>query len=127
MTSKLDGAGGGANEVIRVTVRALRSARQVDAAVLARHIGISRQALYNRLNGQAPWLASEVAGLAEFFNCSVQDLYDGVIRVREQGLPRVDNVRHIRCYRTVIQHFPSSDGVYRLSDLATPIRDLAAA
>ena len=69
------------NEVIRVTVRALRSAHQVDAAVLARRLGVSRQSIYNRLNGQAPWLAAEVAALADFFGCEVQDLYNGTVRI----------------------------------------------
>lgn len=69
------------NEVIRVTVRALRSAHQVDALELAQQLGVSRQSIYNRLNGHAPWLASEVAALADFFGCDVQDLYDGTVRI----------------------------------------------
>lgn len=69
------------NEVIRVTVRALRSAHQVDALELAQHLGVSRQSIYNRLNGHAPWLASEVAALAEFFGCEIQDLYNGTVRI----------------------------------------------
>lgn len=69
------------DETIRQTVRALRSARQVDALVLARALGISRQSLYNRLNGAAPFLAAEIAGLAHFFGCTVQDIFDGVVRI----------------------------------------------
>jgi DNA-binding XRE family transcriptional regulator len=69
------------NEVIRVTVRALRSAHQVEAVELARRLGVSRQSIYNRLNGHAPWLAAEVAALADFFGCEVQDLYNGTVRI----------------------------------------------
>lgn len=69
------------DEMIRTTVRALRSAHQIDTAVIARHLGISRQSLYNRLNGHAPWLAAEVAALADFFQCDVQDFYNGTVRL----------------------------------------------
>lgn len=69
------------DETIRQTVRALRSAHTVDALVLARALGISRQSLYNRLNGSAPFLAAEIAAVAQFFGCSVQDIYDGVVRI----------------------------------------------
>lgn len=69
------------DETIRRTVRALRSAYEIDARDLASHLGISRQSLYNRLNGVAPWLAAEVAGLATFFNCEISDFYTGNIRV----------------------------------------------
>jgi len=84
MTSTFDGSEA-VNDTIRATVRALRSAHRVDAAVLARYIGISRQALYNRLNGHAPWLAAEVAGLADFFGCSVQDLFEGTVKLAPQS------------------------------------------
>ena len=69
------------DETIRRTVRALRSAYDVDARVLARHLGISRNSLYNRLNGAAPWLAAEVVGLAQFFNCEIVDFYTGNVRI----------------------------------------------
>lgn len=69
------------DETIRQTVRALRSARRVDALVLARALGISRQSLYNRLNGAAPFLAAEIAGLATFFGVPIIDFYEGVVRV----------------------------------------------
>lgn len=69
------------NDTIRRAVRALRSAHQVDATDLARHLKISRQSFYNRLNGAAPWLATEVAALADYFGCSVQDLYDGTVHL----------------------------------------------
>jgi hypothetical protein len=69
------------DERIRTTVRALRSAYEIDTAVLARHLGISRQSLYNRLNGHAPWLAAEVATLAQFFECEIQDFYTGTVNL----------------------------------------------
>jgi DNA-binding XRE family transcriptional regulator len=68
------------NETITRTVRALRSAHQIDASELARHLGISRQSFYNRLNG-APWLASEVAALADYFGVGVEDLYSGAVNL----------------------------------------------
>lgn len=67
--------------MIRRTVRALRSVFEVDARVLARHLGISRGSLYNRLNGTAPWLAAEIVGLAQFFGCDIVDFYTGNVRI----------------------------------------------
>lgn len=78
-------AGESPDDTIRRTVRALRSAYEVDAAVLARHLGISRQSLYNRLNGAAPWLAAEVVGLAIFFGCEVSDFYTGNVHIKAGG------------------------------------------
>ena len=80
-----DGITTGPDDIIGATVRALRSAGRVDVADLARHLGISRQAFYNRLNGTAPWLARDVAILAEFFGCTIQDLFEGHINVRREG------------------------------------------
>lgn len=77
------------DETIRRTVRALRSAYEVDAAVLARHLGISRGSLYNRLNGAAPWLAAEIVGLASFFNCEIADFYAGNVRITDAAKARV--------------------------------------
>lgn len=77
------------DETIRRTVRALRSAYDVDARDLARHLGISRNSLYNRLNGVAPWLAAEIVALADFFNCNIADFYTGNIHIdRSIPLPR---------------------------------------
>jgi len=81
------------DETIRRTVRALRSAAEADAGDLARHLGISRASPYNRLNGVAPFLAAEIAGLASFFGCSIQDIYDGVVRVRQQSKGTVTDTR----------------------------------
>lgn len=80
-TATVDSAAPSPDETIRRTVRALRSAYDVDAKVLARHLGISRNSLYNRLNGAAPWLAAEIVGLAQFFNCEVSDFYTGNVRI----------------------------------------------
>lgn len=82
----------GADATICATVRALRSAYGVDTAVLAQHMGVSRQSLYNRLNGAAPWLAHEVAAIAAYFGCKVQDLYDGTVSVRTAPAPSVSMV-----------------------------------
>lgn len=79
------------DETIRRTVRALRSAYDVDAKVLAQHLGISRNSLYNRLNGAAPWLAAEIAGLAQFFQCEINDFYTGTIRLYETSSDRDTN------------------------------------
>lgn len=69
------------DDTIRQTVRALRAARQADSLVMARALGISRQSLYNRLNGAAPFLAAEIAGLAHFFGVPITDFYEGIMRV----------------------------------------------
>lgn len=81
MTTAAADTGHSTDEVIRQTVRALRSAHNVDALLLAKQLGISRQSLYNRLNGTAPFLAAEIATLAQFFGCTVQEIYDGVVRI----------------------------------------------
>jgi hypothetical protein len=81
-----------ADAIISRTVRALRSAYDVDARVLARHLGISRNSLYNRLNGSAPWLAAEIVGLAQFFNCEIADFYTGNVRVDAAGAGRATGV-----------------------------------
>lgn len=91
------------DETIRRTVRALRSAYEVDARDLARHLGISRQSLYNRLNGVAPWLAAEIVGLAQFFNCEIADFYTGNVRVDLAGAGRATGVATLP-YRSASAH-----------------------
>lgn len=80
-TALVNEPGPSPDETIRRTVRALRSAHEVDAKVLARHLGISRGSLYNRLNGAAPWLAAEIPALAAFFGCEIGDFYTGNVRI----------------------------------------------
>jgi transcriptional regulator with XRE-family HTH domain len=80
-TAPADQPGLSTDETIRMTVRALRSARQVDAKVLATALGISRQSLYNRLNGAAQFLAAEIAILSVFFDVPIIDFYEGTVRV----------------------------------------------
>lgn len=82
------------DQTIRRTVRALRSAYDVDAKVLARHLGISRNSLYNRLNGAAPWLAAEIVGLAAFFGVPISDFYEGVVRVGASPTTEVHTRRY---------------------------------
>ncbi len=105
----------GPDETIRRTVRALRSAYDVDARVLAHHLGISRNSLYNRLNGTAPWLAAEIVGLAHFFGCDVVDFYTGNVRI-EGGATAPVHLRdtvHIReCERGFLTDIPQLSALH---------------
>lgn len=84
----------GPDATISRTVKALRSALDVDARTLAAHLGIGRASLYSRLNGAAPWQAAEVASLAKFFGCDVGDFFTGrinveTIRTTRRNLPPI--------------------------------------
>lgn len=86
------------NETIRRTVKALRSARNVDVPVLARYVGVSRGSFYNRLNGAAPFLAAEVAALATFFDVPISDFFEGVVRVGARGDTSVQTGQYVSPY-----------------------------
>lgn len=77
--------------IIGATVRALVSANRADTGALARALGISRNSYYNRINGEKAWHARDVYRAAAFFGCSIQDIYDGNVRVgRHAGAPVTD-------------------------------------
>ncbi len=64
--------------VISGAVRALLAARGLAADDLRPVLGVSRGAVFTKLNSSSPWKAREVAALAEFFDVSVGALYDGL-------------------------------------------------
>ena len=70
-----------ANETIRRTIRALRSAHDVDVRELAAHVGMSRGSFYNRMNGTAPFIGGELVVLADYFGVTVQDICDGNVHI----------------------------------------------
>lgn len=66
---------------ISATVRALAGARRADTAEIARAIGISRNSYYNRINGEKPWHARDVARAAAYFGVPIADLYAGRVTI----------------------------------------------
>lgn len=63
---------------LAATVRALASGRGESVGRVAMHCGMTRSALYDRLNGTSPWKASEIEAVAHHFEVTVGDLYDGL-------------------------------------------------
>jgi hypothetical protein len=63
---------------ISSTVRALASGRNITPETVALGVGMTRSSIYNRLKGTAPWKASEVVAVAQFFSVRLTDLYDGL-------------------------------------------------
>lgn len=78
--------------IIGATVRALVSAHRADTGALARAMGISRNSYYNRINGEKAWHARDVYRAASFFGCSIQDIYDGTVRLSPRGIGAVTGV-----------------------------------
>lgn len=63
--------------VISATVSALISGRRTKPEAVAAAVGMSKSSMYNKLNGTAPWKAAEVSDLARHFGVTIQALYDG--------------------------------------------------
>lgn len=63
---------------ISATVRALASGGNVDMMIVARALALPKATVYNKLRGDSPWKASEVAALAHFFKVRIPDFYDGL-------------------------------------------------
>lgn len=51
-------------------------------------VGMSRSTYYNRINGETPWSAADVAQAAEALGVTVADLYTGNVPL---GLPQWDS------------------------------------
>ena len=47
---------------------------QTTIAALAKSIGISRSAFYDKLSGKRPWLLDEAIALADCMGCTVTEL-----------------------------------------------------
>ena len=69
--------GAGADQMISAAVRGLIAQRRVNVAQVAVAAGVSRAALYRKLNSGSPWYADEVEHLAHFFRVSRDSLYEG--------------------------------------------------
>lgn len=63
--------------MISAAVRGLIAQRRVNAAQVAMAAGVSRAALYRKMNSGSPWQANEVEHLARFFRVSRDSLYEG--------------------------------------------------
>ena len=68
-------------------VRALAAGRGVRAVDLAPVIGIGKTRVFAKLKGEAMWKASEVESVADFFDVSVGDLFDGLGLFRDAKKP----------------------------------------
>ncbi|WP_084252733.1 helix-turn-helix domain-containing protein [Devriesea agamarum] len=66
------------DELISASIRALAAGRGVRNAELAPILGINRASVFNKLNGTAPWKASEVGALARYFDVSTDDIFNGL-------------------------------------------------
>ena len=68
----------GTDHIIRATLRALLAYRGISIPDFAEQIGISRTALYNRMAGDTPWSAEEVARIAVALDIPVATFYGGL-------------------------------------------------
>lgn len=75
------------DERIAASVRALTAGRGMRNVELKEVLGIGSNAIFMKLRGDSPWKASEVAALAEHFDVSVGDLYDGLGLFRDTKRP----------------------------------------
>lgn len=66
------------NARISAAVAALVRGQRRDVGEIAREMGLSRTALYQKIKGDRPFKAWEVAALAAIFGVRVSDLYDGL-------------------------------------------------
>ena len=69
--------GSRADELISAAVRGLIAQRRINAGEVALAAGVSRAALYRKLQTVSPWQADEVDRLARFFRVSRDSLYEG--------------------------------------------------
>lgn len=86
---------------IAATAWALLAGRHMKPVELAEIMSLSKTTIYAKLNGAAPFKASEVAEMAEVFGVEIMDFYDGLggrfspTPGGGAGRPRQDsNLRH---------------------------------
>lgn len=70
---------------VGTAVKAVARARDVRIGDLAQVLGMSRQALNQRLRGEVPWRRFELERLAAHLHCSVDDFEDPDLLVRRVG------------------------------------------
>lgn len=75
------------DERIAAAVRALAAGRGVRAVDLAPIIGIGKTRVFAKLKGEAMWKASEVEAVADYFDVSVGELFDGLGLFRDTKKP----------------------------------------
>lgn len=61
-------------EFIRQNVENYLDNNNVTKGALANRIGISRSTLYEKLDGNRPWLLDEAIALSELIGCTIDDL-----------------------------------------------------
>lgn len=67
------------DSTISRTVRGIIAFTGMPAGVFREAVGLSRSTYYNKINGDTPWTADEVAHIAEVLGVSILDLYNGRI------------------------------------------------
>ena|SRR5699024_1750819 len=76
-----------ADQRISAAVRALAAGRGVKNAELGPIIGASRATVFAKVKGEAPWKANEIQSIADYFDVSVGDLFDGLGLFRDTKKP----------------------------------------
>lgn len=66
---------------IRQNVENFLSKTNSTKGTLANHIGISRSTLYEKLDGNRPWLLDEAITLSELMGCTIDDLLNAELFV----------------------------------------------
>jgi transcriptional regulator with XRE-family HTH domain len=101
-----------ANAMVTQATRGLRAAHGMSPYVLAEALGMTYPTLNRRLSGKgrgSVWSAEEVQGLALVFNVPVEDLYAGVVRVRDELNAVIYELDEIRRERPEASS-PNDDG-----------------
>ncbi|WP_460477722.1 helix-turn-helix domain-containing protein [Brachybacterium huguangmaarense] len=89
-----------ADHRIASAVRALAAGRGVRNAELAPIVGVSRASMFAKAKGDSPWKAEEIEAVADYFDVSVADLFNGLGLFGNDEAPAAsatgasDRVRH---------------------------------
>jgi hypothetical protein len=75
------------DRMISRTIRGILAFTSMPAEAFWHALEVSRTTYYNKINGDSPWTASEVASAADVLGVAVSDLYEGRV---PPGLPRWD-------------------------------------
>ena len=76
-----------ADQRIAAAVRALAAGRGVKNAELAPVIGTGRATVFAKVKGEVPWKANEIEAVADYFDVSVGELFDGLGLFRDTKKP----------------------------------------
>ena len=61
--------------IIKENIKRFVSENDTTLSAVARSVGISRSALYEKLDGKRPWLLVEIIRLAELMGCQEKDIW----------------------------------------------------